>query len=46
MKVRFLTDAQWEKIAPLLLGRTDTVGVTAKDNRRDLLHDLIGGCRF
>ena len=33
MEVRFLTDTQWEKIAPLLPGRTDTVGVTAKDNR-------------
>ena len=33
MEVRFLTDAQWEKIAPLLPGRTDTVEVTAKDNR-------------
>ncbi|XVJ52098.1 MAG: transposase [Vampirovibrio sp.] len=29
----FLTDAQREKIAPLLSGRADTVGVTAKDNR-------------
>jgi transposase len=28
-----LRDDQWAKIEPLLLGREETVGVTAKDNR-------------
>jgi putative transposase len=28
-----LTDAQWDKIAPLLPGRVGSVGVSAKDNR-------------
>lgn len=28
-----LRDDQWEWIEPLLPGREDTVGVTAKDNR-------------
>ena len=41
MEARFLTDAQWEKIAPLLPGRTGTVGVTAKDNR--LFIDAVYG---
>lgn len=29
-----LTDGQWQKIKDLLPGRSDTVGVTAKDNRQ------------
>jgi transposase len=29
-----LTDRQWERIKELLPGRTETVGVTAKDNRQ------------
>lgn len=29
-----LCDRQWEKIKDLLPGRTETVGVTAKDNRQ------------
>ena len=29
-----LRDDQWAKIEMLLLGREDTPGVTAKDNRR------------
>jgi transposase len=28
-----LRDDQWAALAPLLLGRADTVGVTARDNR-------------
>ncbi|BFU89467.1 MAG: transposase [Nitrospira sp.] len=33
MAKQILRDDQWKKIAGLLPGRTDTVGVTAKDNR-------------
>lgn len=29
-----LSDGQWEKVKDLLPGRTETVGVTAKDNRQ------------
>ena len=29
-----LSDQQWERIKDLLPGRTDTIGVTAKDNRQ------------
>ena len=28
-----LSDEQWQRLGPLLPGRADTVGVTAKDNR-------------
>lgn len=28
-----LTDVQWSKLEPLLLGRKEYVGMTAKDNR-------------
>jgi len=33
MAKQILRDDQWKKIEGLLPGRTETVGVTAKDNR-------------
>jgi transposase len=36
LRYHTLRDDQWERVADLLPGRTGTVGVTAKDNRRFL----------